>query len=96
MPSGYAYHEVIGSSGIYTVTLALKNSPTQNFCTCPAYTYAVMIAKSHVMVSKLRRKLALAESGRFVRNVRSEGYVLVPEGRERMRGETPDDNPAIA
>ena len=49
-----------------------------------------------VMVSKLRRKLALAESGRFVRNVRSEGYVLVPEGRERMRGETPDDNPAIA
>lgn len=49
-----------------------------------------------VMVSKLRRKLALAESGRFVRNVRSEGYVLVPEGRERMRGESPDDNPAIA
>jgi DNA-binding response OmpR family regulator len=49
-----------------------------------------------VMVSKLRRKLALAESGRFVRNVRSEGYVLVPEGRERRRGESPDDNPAIA
>lgn len=39
-----------------------------------------------VMVSKLRRKLALAGSGRFIRNVRSEGYVLVREERERIRG----------
>jgi DNA-binding response OmpR family regulator len=38
-----------------------------------------------VMVSKLRRKLGLAGSGRFVRNVRSEGYVLVREERERLR-----------
>ena len=38
-----------------------------------------------VMVSKLRRKLGAAGSGRFVRNVRSEGYVLVREERERIR-----------
>lgn len=38
-----------------------------------------------VMVSKLRRKLGLSESGRFVRNVRSEGYVLIPDERERPR-----------
>lgn len=38
-----------------------------------------------VMVSKLRRKLGLSDSGRFVRNVRSEGYVLIPDERERPR-----------
>ena len=38
-----------------------------------------------VMVSKLRRKLGMSGSGRFVRNVRSEGYVLVREERERLR-----------
>jgi two-component system response regulator PrrA len=36
-----------------------------------------------VMVSKLRRKLALSGSRRCVRNVRSEGYVLVPDERDR-------------
>lgn len=41
-----------------------------------------------VMVSKLRRKLALSASGRFVRNVRSEGYVLVRDERERLRSAT--------
>ena len=54
-----------------------------------------------VMVSKLRRKLGLAGSGRFVRNVRSEGYVLVREERERLRTTatlTPngDSDPAYA
>ncbi len=38
-----------------------------------------------VMVSKLRRKLALSGSGRFVRNVRAEGYVLVSDERELLR-----------
>lgn len=50
-----------------------------------------------VMVSKLRRKLALAGAGVFIRNVRSEGYVLVREERERAR-ETPEpslDNHAV-
>ncbi len=49
-PSGYTYYEVIGSSGTYTVTLGLNNSPTRNFCSCPAYSYAVLIAKTHIMV----------------------------------------------
>ncbi len=34
-----------------------------------------------VMISKLRRKLAQANSQRFIRNVRSEGYVLITEQR---------------
>jgi two-component system OmpR family response regulator len=38
-----------------------------------------------VMVSKLRRKLGQSGSGRFVRNVRSEGYMLVREEREGVR-----------
>jgi two-component system response regulator PrrA len=38
-----------------------------------------------VMVSKLRRKLVVSGSGRFVRNVRAEGYVLVTDERERLR-----------
>jgi two-component system response regulator PrrA len=38
-----------------------------------------------VMVSKLRRKLGLSGSGRFVRNVRGEGYVLAPDEREFLR-----------
>lgn len=38
-----------------------------------------------VMVSKLRRKLGISGSGRFVRNVRSEGYVLVTDERDHLR-----------
>lgn len=38
-----------------------------------------------VMVSKLRRKLGLSGSGRFIRNVRSEGYVLASEERGARR-----------
>ncbi|KAF9054990.1 hypothetical protein BDZ89DRAFT_937759, partial [Hymenopellis radicata] len=48
-PSGYTYYEVVGSSGTYTVTLGMNNSPTRNFCPCPAYSYAVLIAKTHIM-----------------------------------------------
>lgn len=39
-----------------------------------------------VMVSKLRRKLALAGADRFIRNIRSEGYVLVGDERQGGRG----------
>ncbi|MDB5641124.1 MAG: Copper-sensing two-component system response regulator CpxR [Hyphomicrobiales bacterium] len=54
-----------------------------------------------VMVSKLRRKLGMSSSGRFVRNVRSEGYALVRDERERTRAAAllaPDieSNPAFA
>lgn len=38
-----------------------------------------------VMVSKLRRKLGLSGSGRFLRNVRGEGYMLAPDERDLLR-----------
>lgn len=38
-----------------------------------------------VMVSKLRRKLELAQARRFIRSIRSEGYLLIAEERERPR-----------
>ena len=53
---GRSHYEVLGSTATYTVFPQV--SPTHNpaisaYCTCPAFTYAVLISESHMMVCVL-------------------------------------------
>ncbi|KAK0461334.1 uncharacterized protein EV420DRAFT_194559 [Desarmillaria tabescens] len=47
--SGHIYYEVAGSTGTHTVNIGLNLGPTSSFCTCPAYIYAVLLSKTHLM-----------------------------------------------
>lgn len=51
---GRSYYEVLGSTATYTVFPKLLfdwATPTMSaYCTCPAFTYAVLMSESHTMV----------------------------------------------
>ncbi len=49
----------------------------------------------NVIMSKLRRKLDDIDSGRFIRSVRSEGYMLVGEDKDEPRADTSYISPNI-
>ncbi|KAG7446350.1 uncharacterized protein BT62DRAFT_114141 [Guyanagaster necrorhizus] len=51
--SGHVYYEVAGSTGTHTVNIGLNLGPVSSFCTCPAYIYAVLLSKSHLMCKHL-------------------------------------------
>ncbi|KIM83227.1 hypothetical protein PILCRDRAFT_819463 [Piloderma croceum F 1598] len=51
-PWGRSHYEVLGSTATYVVFPRLSSSPTpvtSTYCTCPAFTYAVLISDSHLM-----------------------------------------------
>jgi len=51
-PWGRSHYEVLGSTATYVVFPRLSPSPTpaiSAYCTCPAFTYAVLISDSHMM-----------------------------------------------
>lgn len=51
-PWGRSHYEVLGSTATYTVFPQISPSLTpamSAYCTCPAFTYAVLISESHMM-----------------------------------------------
>lgn len=49
-PWGRTHFQVQGSTEVYTVFPSLSNSPTvPSFCSCPAFSFAVLISDSHLM-----------------------------------------------
>ncbi|KAL6310394.1 hypothetical protein BKA93DRAFT_814134 [Sparassis latifolia] len=50
-PWGSSRYEVIGSTAMYSVFPGLRTSKSrlQVYCTCPAYSYSVLISESHLM-----------------------------------------------
>jgi len=63
-PQGYPQYEVLGSTASYNVFLDMAMSPTPFYCTCPAFAYAVLHSRSHLMckhvlATRLANKLLL-------------------------------------
>jgi len=49
-PWGYSEYEVLGSTTTYTVLVDLKTAQVPYSCTCPAFTFNVLMSGTHVMV----------------------------------------------
>ncbi|KNZ75047.1 Zinc finger SWIM domain-containing protein 7, partial [Termitomyces sp. J132] len=63
-PLTYPRYEVLGSTDIYTVFLDMTVSPIPFYCSCPAFSYAVLSSGSHMMckhvlATRLANKLGL-------------------------------------
>ncbi|GLB37682.1 putative SWIM zinc finger [Lyophyllum shimeji] len=63
-PCTYPQYEVLGTSDIYTVFLDMTLSAMPFYCSCPAFSYAVLSSGSHMMckhvlAARLANKLAL-------------------------------------
>ncbi|KAG5639119.1 hypothetical protein H0H81_006708 [Sphagnurus paluster] len=63
-PYCYPQYQVIGSTDIYTVLLNITISPTPFYCSCPAFSYCVLLSGSHMMckhilAARLADKLSL-------------------------------------
>lgn len=50
-PWGYTQYEVLGLTATYSVDLDVVISPLPYYCTCPAFSYAVLKSDSYIMVS---------------------------------------------
>ncbi|KAF9464948.1 hypothetical protein BDZ94DRAFT_1189853 [Collybia nuda] len=48
-PWSYPHYEVHGSAATYKVTLDMIMSPIPFYCSCSAFTYAVLIGGSHIV-----------------------------------------------
>ena len=50
-PWDHTEYEVLGSTATYTILLDLDAAPKVPYsCTCPSFTYAVLLSETHVMV----------------------------------------------
>ncbi|KAF9050071.1 hypothetical protein BJ165DRAFT_981387 [Panaeolus papilionaceus] len=49
-PWGHEEHQVLGSSGSYSVLVNLADSAMSTFtCTCPAFVYSVLLTQTHLL-----------------------------------------------
>ncbi|KAI0320791.1 hypothetical protein OF83DRAFT_1162215 [Amylostereum chailletii] len=82
-PWDKCHFEVFGSTGTYTVYPSLTMAPAcPAFCTCPAFSYAVLISQSqlmckHVLAVRLADRLSKCIERSATKDDRQQAYLLL-------------------
>lgn len=69
-------YEVLGSTTTYNVLLDLTTAPVPYFCSCPAFAYAVLLCRTHLMCKHvLATRLAVKLSRCIERYVTADSLI---------------------